>query len=133
MNTKQIKIILYVEDNFGMRKRAITELNNAFPGYKIIGAKSHPEAIDKIGHCIKDLFLVCTDGELERIMVNKSPQRTFGWDLIKDLKGRGYKGPVIYTGAARIPDGCHYLFDEISERKNGVELISRISRYMKEQ
>lgn len=119
--------ILYVEDNPELYGTARRTLESEFPDYKTIIGTSLPhveqllERRDRRGQQIKnitDIAVVCTDCSLA--------QDTYGWDVVKLLRERGYTGKVIYTGANSCPEDKEHLFDAFSPTKTGDELVRLI-------
>jgi CheY-like chemotaxis protein len=117
--------ILYVEDDEFISYGAKSDLRKGFPKYKIIIAETS-QSIDRLfknNSCsLEELAMVCTDGHIGGMKT--------GWDVLEELRKKGYTGPAIYTGSSKLPKEKRDLYSEIGVPKIGDELINAIKRYI---
>lgn len=121
-----MKTILYVEDEATTCRMAEYYLEKAFPDYNLVvcGARSVvDERLKRAGVNLKDIAIVCTDGEL---------CSSFGWEVVEDLRKKGYQGPALYTSTTTIPIEKRGLYAELNVEKVGKGLIETIRRYIRD-
>ena len=86
--------ILYVEDYPGILEAVQDIFRFRYPDNTLLTARSVEKALAILPEDVNSLKAVFTDGNL----IN-----SFGWNLAKKLRKKGYTGPIYYTGNARIP------------------------------
>lgn len=91
-----MKYILFCEDDYYYSQAGYMGLSDKFPDYTVISSYSGEQSIKRIASHLNDLELVLTDGQLAGKMT--------GWDLAKELRNKGYEGPIVYTGLTALPD-----------------------------
>lgn len=104
--------IVYVEDDRMVIYGANRLLRENFPDHEISIYRAADEALENMTPHLGNINVVCTDGNL----INST-----GWDLAEGLKQKGYEGPIIYIGNAKIPEGKEHLFNDRSPK--GTELL----------
>ena len=90
-----MKCVLMCEDNSFRNEHGCEGIREKFPEYEVVSTYSGEDSIDQVASRLEDLKLVLTDGQLAGDMK--------GWDLAKELRTLGYKGPIVYIGASVIP------------------------------
>ncbi|GEM_PF-5838927 len=120
-------IIFYFEDEDFFGETAQRILKTAFPTYKTIIHSGHRHAkicVDEVMAQIENLdsiAVVCTDGNLADFVT--------GWDVVEELKRRGYNGPAIYTGGSQLPTEKTNLYVNQTS-KFGDDLISALRKHL---
>lgn len=118
------KSILVVDDHDGIRKAMGILLSDEFPKYKIILASNVEDAIKKAKPELKNIELICTDGELG------SSELDSGWHLAEQLRKKGYKKRIIYIAMTPLPDKYSQLFDEILPKGDPEQVINILKKYL---
>lgn len=107
-----MKYVLFCEDDPTYNKPGCEGISEKFPEYEVISTYSGEDSIDRVASCLDDLKLVLTDGQLAGDMK--------GWDLARELRKMGYKGPIVYIGISAVPDDIEpKLFTVFSEKRLG--------------
>ena len=117
-----MKAILYCEDDRTLRDLLASTLRTNFSSYEVILADDIGSALDKIPH-VERLSVVLTDGNLR--------EDDTGWDLTEQLKQRGYTGPIVYLGAAKIPEDKRGLFNDVLIKPVDPDrLVATLEKYL---
>ena len=117
-----IRDILYCEDDRCIRDAVASTLRDNFASYGLILADDIESATRKVPS-IEQLALVITDGNLQL--------DDTGWDLAEQLRKNGYTGPVVYLGAANIPEDKRGLFNSILTKPvDPNELVATLKKYI---
>ena len=127
------KIIIYFEDEEDFREVARIDLEEKLPNYRIITQEGGHKYGNAAG-CINEVFkqienlrliaMVCTDGNLAGDVA--------GWDIVEELRHRGYDGPALYIGGTLLPKEKAHLYVDRAD-KTGEGLISVIKRHIKNE
>lgn len=117
--------IIYFDDEQSILDLAEVHFKENFPGYRICLRKGKripiEQLISSVGG-IEKIALVCTDGTL--IETYK------GWELVRELRNSGYKGPAIYTGHCGLEKEDKPLFDVVINKDKWDELIETMKGYL---
>ncbi len=103
------KTILYFEDDPGVIMMAEDILGEKFPNHKLIIDKGKGNASECADRVLEDIggiekiTIAITDGNL----LNCS-----GWEVIKELRDRGYNGNAVYAGFADLPKEFENLYQK---------------------
>lgn len=119
-----MKKILYCEDHKLINETVSAILEKKLPDYTLISTFSLKDALEK-AELFDSFALVITDGKL-----GTSDCKDFGWNLVKQLKEKGYKGPAIYVGLTPLFGEIKDLFDDIVPKEDVEKLIDVIKKYL---
>jgi DNA-binding NtrC family response regulator len=114
--------ILYCEDDRSVRVAVAKRLRRIFPNHVIKTAIDIQDAL-KESEPLQQLELVVTDGNLW--------YEDSGWDLAKQLRERGYAGPIVYYGGAEIPEEeRRYFNDFIGKLADPERVTETLKKYI---
>jgi hypothetical protein len=97
-------VILYFEDNEIMLMLAQVQIGRTFPQHRLVTSLGEKDCVAKVlkqTGGIERIAIVCTDGQLVDSM---------GWDILSELKSRGYTGPALYSGSTNLPRDKEHLY-----------------------
>src|SRR3989344_886176 len=118
------KLILYAEDNQSIRNLAERKIARELPAYSFVTMDKSGDVASRINDgsvSIDNLAIVCTDGQLL--------ESSFGWDVVEELRKRGYSGPALYMGYLELPKDKENLYSGRCD-KTGDDLISKIKGHL---
>lgn len=144
------KIIVYLEDEYIIQQAAVRDLEEAFPEYHV-AAFSHRDpfleslekgstsqrrrSLDDYDYkdqkfiispfTLENIVLVIADGELHP----GGGKKSYGWNIVAELKEKGYTGPAVYSGSSELPKDKEKLFVGYT-RKNGDQLVKDVKRIL---
>lgn len=117
--------ILYFEDEPGICEEAEFELNDEFPNLRTItcfGGVGCVENVLKQAGGIERIAIVSTDGNLKELVQ--------GWEVVEELRAKGYTGPAVYTGASNLPKDKEHLYAAQTFTKHGDDFLDAIREHI---
>lgn len=117
------KAIVYFEDELWARTAAEKDLEGEFCDCNIVlnmGGKNCVDEVIEASGGVEKIAVVCTDGGLCG-GIN-------GWDVLRELKNRGYGGPAIYTGESDLPKSERALYFAVGVEKRGRDLVDAVRK-----
>ncbi len=95
--------ILYVEDDEDANKSFSCVLTESFPEQEVDSATTFDDGLKKFDP--ENTFLVYVDGGLDG--------KHTGPELARELRSRGYTGPIVYVGFSDVRPEDRGLFSDI--------------------
>jgi len=115
--------IVYIDDEAYVAYTAEERLKMDFPDYSFVHSSGHPPCVRMILEEVNldRIAVICADGHL--------PAHTWGWDVVEELKQKGYCGPTVYIGGTTLPEEKKHLFSDVAD-KFGDKLIETLRKYI---